>query len=73
MEFSEDDMRFMKRALSLAAKGRGMCHPNPMVGAVLVKGGEIIADGYHRGPYTPHAEIVALRKAGNEAREAVLF
>ncbi len=73
MEFSTEDRHFMKKALSLAAKGKGMCHPNPMVGAVIVKDGEIIASGYHRGPFTRHAESAALKQAGAEAREAVLY
>ena len=64
---------FMKKALALAAKGAGMTSPNPMVGAVIVKGDKIIAAGYHRKAGTPHAEILALKKAGTRARGATLF
>ncbi|RJP31832.1 MAG: bifunctional diaminohydroxyphosphoribosylaminopyrimidine deaminase/5-amino-6-(5-phosphoribosylamino)uracil reductase RibD [Actinobacteria bacterium] len=63
----------MRKALSLAARGKGMCHPNPMVGAVVVRDGEIIGSGYHRGPFTPHAEVAALRQASEMARGAVLY
>lgn len=68
-----DNSIFMKKALRLAAKGRGRTSPNPMVGAVIVKGGKIIAADYHRKAGTPHAEILALRKAGKLAKGATLF
>jgi len=67
------DEKYMKRALSLAARGRGATSPNPMVGAVLVKGGRVVAEGYHRRAGEPHAEIIALNKAGKRARGAELF
>jgi diaminohydroxyphosphoribosylaminopyrimidine deaminase/5-amino-6-(5-phosphoribosylamino)uracil reductase len=63
----------MQRALELAAKAKGRTSPNPMVGAVIVKGYRIISEGYHKTAGTPHAEIVALRKAGNKAKGATLF
>lgn len=63
----------MTRALQLAAKGRGNTSPNPMVGAVIVKGGKIVGEGYHKKAGTAHAEIVALRKAGERARGATLY
>ena len=63
----------MQRALELAAKAKGRTSPNPMVGAVIVKGFRIIAEGYHKKAGTPHAEIVALRKAGVKAKGATLF
>ena len=63
--------RFMLRALELARKGKTT--PNPMVGAVLVKNNRIIAEGFHSRAGGPHAEIVALRKAGSEARGADLY
>jgi len=68
-----DDEHWMKRALRLAEKGRGRTSPNPMVGAVLVKGGEVVGEGYHPRAGEPHAEIIALRKAGGEARGATLY
>ncbi|MBI4838360.1 MAG: bifunctional diaminohydroxyphosphoribosylaminopyrimidine deaminase/5-amino-6-(5-phosphoribosylamino)uracil reductase RibD, partial [Nitrospirae bacterium] len=63
----------MKKALALAAKGTGMTSPNPMVGAVIVRGDKIIAADYHRKAGTPHAEILVLKKAGTRARGATLF
>src|SRR4030066_1792998 len=64
---------FMQKALSLAAKGKNRTSPNPMVGAVIVKGDKIIAADYHRKAGTPHAEILALKKAGSKARGAALY
>ena len=63
----------MKRALALAAKGRGTTSPNPMVGAVIVKSGQIVAEGYHRKSGTDHAEIVALKQAKDRASGATLY
>lgn len=62
----------MQRALKLAARGKGRTSPNPMVGAVIVRGDKIIAEGYHKKAGTPHAEIIALKKAGPKARGATL-
>lgn len=70
-EFSQTEL--MHRAFLLAFKGWGRTLPNPMVGAVLAKNGKIIAEGYHRGPGLPHAEIEAIRKAGKRARGAALY
>jgi diaminohydroxyphosphoribosylaminopyrimidine deaminase/5-amino-6-(5-phosphoribosylamino)uracil reductase len=67
------DERFMQRALALAGRGNGKTSPNPMVGAVLVKGGRIIAEGFHSGAGRDHAEIVVLKKAGARARGATLY
>ena len=63
---------FMQRALSLAQLARGRTSPNPMVGAVIVKDGRIVGEGYHHRAGEPHAEIHALRQAGEAARAAVL-
>ncbi len=63
----------MKKALALAAKGKGRTSPNPVVGAVIVKGKRIIAEGFHKKAGTAHAEIVALKKAGSKARGATLY
>src|SRR5579872_3297959 len=57
------DPQFMRLAIGLARRGFGMTSPNPMVGAVLVKGGKIIGRGWHRRAGLPHAEIEALRDA----------
>ncbi|WP_342374759.1 bifunctional diaminohydroxyphosphoribosylaminopyrimidine deaminase/5-amino-6-(5-phosphoribosylamino)uracil reductase RibD [Myxococcus stipitatus] len=64
---------FMRIALEEAAKGLGRTSPNPVVGAVLVKGGRIIARGYHKKAGTAHAEVVALEAAGSKARGADLY
>lgn len=50
-----------------------MTHPNPMVGAVVVKEGKVVGKGFHRGPFTPHAEAVALAEAGDDAAGATLY
>lgn len=72
MVFSVDH-KHMARALELAAKGRGKTFPNPMVGAVIVKGGKVIAEGYHQGVGRDHAEVVALKKAGSKAKGATVY
>lgn len=63
----------MKRALRLARKGRGKTGPNPMVGAVVVRKGVVVGEGYHHGPGRPHAEAVALAEAGARAKGATLY
>ncbi|RJP68485.1 MAG: bifunctional diaminohydroxyphosphoribosylaminopyrimidine deaminase/5-amino-6-(5-phosphoribosylamino)uracil reductase RibD [Candidatus Abyssobacteria bacterium SURF_17] len=63
---------YMERALELAELGRGFASPNPMVGAVLVKGKRIIAEGFHKRFGEAHAEIVALKNAGDSARGSTL-
>lgn len=63
----------MNRALELALEGWGRVHPNPMVGAVIVQGDRIVAEGWHREYGGPHAEIDALRRAGPAARGATLY
>ncbi|HKG21720.1 MAG TPA: bifunctional diaminohydroxyphosphoribosylaminopyrimidine deaminase/5-amino-6-(5-phosphoribosylamino)uracil reductase RibD [Blastocatellia bacterium] len=69
----EDDLKYMKRALELAGRGAGSVSPNPMVGAVLVKDGEIIGEGFHRYDKLKHAESYAIAKAGGEARGSTLY
>jgi len=68
-----DDARFMAEALALAAKGAGHTSPNPMVGAVVVKDGHIIAKAYHQRAGGPHAEVSALKSAGPAAAGATLY
>lgn len=63
----------MRLSLELAAKAAGRTSPNPMVGAVIVKNGRVVAEGYHKKAGRPHGEIEALRKAGKRARGAQLF
>jgi len=63
----------MRRALELARRGEGWTNPNPLVGAVIVKGGRIVGEGYHERFGGPHAEAVALETAGEEAEGAELY
>lgn len=67
------DHSYMKEALELAARGKGRTSPNPMVGAVVVKDGNVIGRGYHKKAGTPHAEIHALNDAGMEAHDGTLY
>ena len=67
------DVQYMKNALELAARARGRTSPNPMVGAVVVKEGQVVGRGYHQRAGTPHAEVHALREAGEKARGATLY
>jgi diaminohydroxyphosphoribosylaminopyrimidine deaminase/5-amino-6-(5-phosphoribosylamino)uracil reductase len=74
--FLPDDLNYLRLAVSLARRGQGLTSPNPMVGAVLVKGGKIIGRGWHRRAGWPHAEIEALRdaqKRGHSPRGATLY
>lgn len=73
MNTSDLDAMYMAIALRLAAKGRGRTSPNPMVGAVVVKAGRVIASGWHRKAGEPHAEAIALKKAGKNAKGATLY
>ncbi len=64
---------FLERAIELAERGRGTTHPNPIVGAVVVAGDEIVGEGWHERKGGPHAEVVALADAGERARGAELY
>lgn len=68
-----DDERWMAQALALAARGRGLCSPNPMVGAVIVSAGRLVGQGFHARAGAAHAEVEALGEAGNQARDATLY
>jgi diaminohydroxyphosphoribosylaminopyrimidine deaminase/5-amino-6-(5-phosphoribosylamino)uracil reductase len=68
-----DDVGAMRRALELAERGRATVSPNPMVGCVVVAGDDIIGEGWHHRAGQPHAEIVALRQAGDHARGASVY
>src|SRR4029453_13584940 len=63
----------IERALELAERGRGTTHPNPVVGAVVVRDGDVVAEGWHERKGGPHAEVVALDAAGERARGATLY
>lgn len=67
------DEFFIKRNLALALRAKGRTSPNPMVGAVIVKNNKIISEAYHKSPGTPHAEALAIKKAGVKARGATLY
>ena len=64
---------FMREALRIARNAEGRTSPNPLVGAVVVREGKIIAEGWHRKAGTPHAEVHALNMAGDLAKDATLF
>ncbi len=66
-------MDYMALALSLARLAQGQVSPNPAVGAVIVKNDEILGQGYTQPPGSDHAEIVALKQAGEKARGATLY
>ena len=63
----------MAMALRLAAKGRGLTSPNPMVGALVVAGTKVLGAGWHHRAGSPHAEVIALQRAGHRARGATLY
>ena len=67
-----DDETLMRRALDLAERGRGLVSPNPLVGAVLVRDGRVVGEGWHEGPGTAHAEAMAVARAREDARGATL-
>lgn len=68
-----NDEYFMNRAIRLAVRARGKTSPNPMVGAVIVNRGQIIAEDYHRKAGTPHAEALTLAKAGAKGKGSALY
>jgi diaminohydroxyphosphoribosylaminopyrimidine deaminase/5-amino-6-(5-phosphoribosylamino)uracil reductase len=68
-----DETAFMRRALELAVQGRGWTSPNPMSGAVIVKDGQVVGEGFHPQVGQPHAEIFALDAAGAQAEGATLY
>ena len=64
--------QYMREALDLARKGRSLASPNPLVGAILVREGEVVGRGFHTYAGLHHAEIIALAQAGEKARGATL-
>ena len=68
-----DRRKHMLRALELAGRAQGRTSPNPLVGAVLVKDGRVVGEGFHRRAGKAHAEVEALRAAGAAARGATAF
>lgn len=71
--FTEVDQDMMQRCLSLARKALGRTAPNPLVGSVIVKGGQIVGEGFHPGAGQPHAEVFALKAAGDRAQGATIY
>jgi diaminohydroxyphosphoribosylaminopyrimidine deaminase/5-amino-6-(5-phosphoribosylamino)uracil reductase len=70
---AKTDREFMQRALVLAERARGFTAPNPMVGAVVVKGQQIVGEGYHHQAGDGHAEALALKRAGHKAKGATIY
>lgn len=73
MKIKPEDLAFMEMAYSLAEKAKGRTSPNPCVGAVIVKNGQVVGWGYHQEAGQPHAEVIALEKAGEKAKGATLY
>ena len=69
----QQDEQWMARAFALAYRGRFTATPNPNVGCVIVRDGQVVGEGYHRQAGEPHAEINALRQAGERARRATVY
>jgi diaminohydroxyphosphoribosylaminopyrimidine deaminase/5-amino-6-(5-phosphoribosylamino)uracil reductase len=69
----DDDLYFLDLALALAAKGEGQVKPNPLVGAVVVKNGIIVGQGFHRYDGVKHAEVLALEEARQRAKGATIY
>ncbi|MCH8866694.1 MAG: bifunctional diaminohydroxyphosphoribosylaminopyrimidine deaminase/5-amino-6-(5-phosphoribosylamino)uracil reductase RibD [Proteobacteria bacterium] len=72
-EFSATECAYMAQALRIAKRGLYTAHPNPMVGCVLVNDGAVVGEGWHEFAGEPHAEVNALRAAGNDARGATAY
>lgn len=69
---TDSELAALERAHELALNGQGLVSPNPLVGAVVLQGDEIVGEGWHQGPGTPHAEAMALAAAGEDARGATV-
>ena len=72
-DYTEQDIKFMKRAIELGYCGKGQTSPNPAVGAVIVKNGKIIGEGFHRRAGGPHAEIEAINNSTASPKGAILY
>ena len=73
MPFTTEDAHFMGQAIRLAERGMNSTHPNPRVGCVLVRDGAVVGEGWHERAGGPHAEVLALRDAGDAARGATAY
>ena len=72
-DFTDADRAYMARAVELASRGRYGAHPNPMVGCVIVRDGQVVGEGWHAVAGEAHAEILALEAAGEQARGATVY
>lgn len=70
---ASDDERWMRRALTLAERGRGLTSPNPLIGCVIVRNREVVGEGFHAQAGGPHAEVEALAAAGDRAAGATVY
>src|SRR3954451_3977659 len=71
---TETDRLYLARAIELAARGRGRVSPNPLVGAVVVKHGEVVGEGWHAVVGGPHAEVAAIADAGDtDLKSATMY
>ncbi|MGH7501513.1 MAG: bifunctional diaminohydroxyphosphoribosylaminopyrimidine deaminase/5-amino-6-(5-phosphoribosylamino)uracil reductase RibD [Longimicrobiales bacterium] len=68
-----EDATYLEQAIRLAERGWGRVHPNPLVGAVIVRDGEVVGEGWHRVWGGPHAEVEAIREAGYRSADATLY
>lgn len=73
MSLTESDREWLQRAASLAGRGWGRVHPNPMVGCVLTRDGQLVGEGWHEEFGGPHAEVNAIHSAGDSARGATAY
>jgi len=72
-QVTETDRAYIRQALDLARRALGQTHPNPAVGCVLVKDGKVVGQGFHPRAGMPHAEVYALRAAGNQAEGSTAY
>jgi diaminohydroxyphosphoribosylaminopyrimidine deaminase / 5-amino-6-(5-phosphoribosylamino)uracil reductase len=70
---TEFDRTMMQRCLKLASQASGQTAPNPLVGSIVVQNGQIVGEGFHHGAGQPHAEVLALRAAGTQAKGATVY
>ena len=73
MSITNQDKKYLNHAISLAEKGRFTCSPNPMVGAVVVRNDKIVGEGFHKKTGEAHAEVTALKNAGDSAQNATIY
>lgn len=67
------DLEFIQQTLQLAAQGKGLVSPNPLVGSLVVKDGRVVGQGFHRYAELKHAEVWALEEAGTKANGATIY